>query len=164
MFIQCPICRTLNEDVSKPYKEPEKNIRILCSSRVGKRRCVCRTKKGLICKRKSLLLNYGMCYQHHPDVLKKRYYPLMEKYLYFILCQRYNFKSRLYSIDIGKKLIIKYANEDTTIEDILIYWLKYITIENIRNIKDYESVYEYYGLEKPDLNWIHYCSKNYILI
>ena len=105
-----------------------------------------------------------MCTQHNPNVLKEEFYPLMERYLYFILCQRYNFISRLYSIDIGKKLIIKYANKDTSIEDILIYWLKYISIGNKKHIKDYNKVYEYYDLEKPNQNWIEYCSKNYMII
>tara|TARA_B100001013_G_scaffold246476_1_gene152679 strand:+ start:115 stop:729 length:615 start_codon:yes stop_codon:yes gene_type:complete len=164
LFISCPICRRINEDISKPYTDPEKNIRILCSSKVGKVRCLCRTKNGTICKRKARLLNYGMCTQHHPNVLKKEYYLLMEKYLYFILCQRYNFISRLFTIDIGKKLIIKYANKDTSIEGILIYWLKYISIKGARYIKDYNSVYEYYDLEKPNKNWIEYCSRNYMLI
>jgi len=105
-----------------------------------------------------------MCYQHNPKILKKEFYPLMEKYMYFILCQRYNFNSRLYSIDIGKQLIIKFANKDTSIEDILVYWLKYVSIKNSRSVKDYNEVYEFYGLEKPDINWINYCSKNNIII
>ena len=88
----------------------------------------------------------------------------MEKYIYFILCQRYNFISRLYSIDIGKQLIIKFADKDTSIEDILVYWLKYVSIKNSRSVKDYNDVYEFYDLEKPDINWITYCSKNNIII
>ena len=80
------------------------------------------------------------------------------------MCQRNNMRSRLYSIDLGKKLIMKYADSKTQIEDILIYWLKYITINKETNIKDYNNVYDYYGLEKPDELWINHCSKNYILI
>tara|TARA_B100001093_G_C26286057_1_gene783254 strand:+ start:116 stop:295 length:180 start_codon:yes stop_codon:yes gene_type:complete len=59
---------------------------------------------------------------------------------------------------------MKYADSKTQIEDILIYWLKYITINKEMNIKDYNNVYDYYGLEKPDESWINHCSKNYILI
>ena len=73
-------------------------------------------------------------------------------------------RSRLYSIDIGKKLIIKYANSKTQIEDILIFWLKYITINKKKNIRDYNHVYEYYGLEKPDELWINHCTDNHIII
>ena len=164
IFISCPLCRKPNEDTTKPYQDPEKNIRILCSSKIGRVRCICRTKKGTVCKRKGHLLNYGMCYQHSSNILKKEFYPLIEKYIYFILCQRYNMRSRLFSIDVGKKLIMKYANSTTQIEDILIYWLKYITINNEKNIRDYNHVYDYYGLEKPDELWINHCTENYLLI
>tara|TARA_Y100001936_G_scaffold253485_1_gene318428 strand:- start:4909 stop:5523 length:615 start_codon:yes stop_codon:yes gene_type:complete len=164
VFIACPVCRVVNKDVTKPFSDPEKNIKILCSSKIGKVRCLCRTNKGTVCKRKGQLLNYGMCYQHHPNILKKEFYPLMEKYMYFILCQRYNFISRLFSIDIGKKLIIKFATKETSIEDILIYWLKYVSIKNSRSVKDYNEVYEFYDLEKPDEGWIEYCSRNNIII
>ena len=163
-FINCPLCREPNKDASKPFKDPERNIRILCSSKIGKARCICKTKKGTVCKRKGSLLNYGMCYQHSPNVLKKEFYPLMEKYLYFILCQRYNMRSRLYSMDVGKKLIMKYANRTTQIEDILIYWLKYITINNEKHIRDYNHIYDYYGLEKPDELWVNHCANKYIII
>ena len=74
----------------------------------------------------------------------------MERYMYFILCQRYNFLSRLYSIDIGKKLIIKYADKSTSIEDILTLWLRYISIKNGRNVTNYYDVYDFYNLEKPN--------------
>ena len=164
IFIACPICRTVNYSTSKPYSDPEKNIRILCSSKVGKVRCVCRTAKGTICKKKSRLLNYGMCYHHNKTILKEEFYPLMERYMYFILCQRYNFLYRLYSIDIGKKLIIKYADKSTSIEDILTLWLRYISIKNGRNVTNYYDVYDFYNLEKPNKEWISYCSENNILI
>ena len=56
LFISCPICRDVNTNIDKPSDDPETNIRLLCSSRVGKVRCLCRTKRGTICKRKSKLL------------------------------------------------------------------------------------------------------------
>ena len=73
-------------------------------------------------------------------------------------------RSRLFSIDVGKKLIMKYANSTTQIEDILIYWLKYITINNEKHIRDYNHIYDYYGLEKPDEIWINHCANKYIII
>ena len=72
----------------------------------------------------------------------------MEKYTDFVLCQRYNFLSRLYTFDIGKKLIIKFANKDTEIQDILVYWFRYFTDKNINFINNYNDIYEYYDLEK----------------
>ena len=164
VFIQCPLCRQFNEDTSKPFNDPEKNLRILCSRKVGKVRCICRTKQGTVCKRKAKLLNYGMCYQHNSIFLKNELYPLMEKYIYFILCQRYTFISRLYAIDIGKQLIIKHSKEATNIEDILTLWLKYISIKGTKGIQDYEDIYEYYELIKPPKEWIEYCEKKCLII
>lgn len=163
-FVECPLCRRVNEDITKPFTDPERNIRLLCARKVGKVRCICKTKKGTVCKRKARLLNYGMCYQHNPNVLKKELYPLMDKYTHFILCQRYTFLSRLYSFDIGKKLIIKHGNENTTVEDILIFWLKYISIRNTKYVLDYNDVYEYYDLEKPCSSWMNYCVKRHVIV
>ena len=165
-FIKCPLCRRVNEDISKPFKNPEKNIRLLCARKVGKVRCICTTKQGTVCKRKANLLNYGMCHQHNKNYLKTEHYSIMEKYMDFILCQRYNFKSRLYSFDIGKKLILKMSNngEKVEIQDILLYWLKYLSIKNIHYINNYEEIYEYYDLEKPPKEWIHYCTKNHVIV
>ena len=63
-------------------------------------------------------MNYGFCHQHNKNVLKKEMYPLMERYMIFILCQRNNWLSKVYLFDIGKKLIIKYAKPTTHTEDI----------------------------------------------
>ena len=163
-FINCPLCRGVNEDTTKPFQNPEKNLKILCARKVGKVRCVCRTKNGTICKRKSRLFNYGMCHQHNNDYLKAEYYELMDKFLDFILCQRYSFKSRLFTLDIGKKLIIKYADEKTEVQDILFYWLKYLSIKNISFIKNHHEMYEYYELEKPSSGWINYCCSRYVIV
>jgi hypothetical protein len=163
-FINCPLCRTVNEDITKPFEDPEKNLRLICARKVGKVRCVCKTKSGRVCKRKASLFNYGMCYQHNKNVLKKEHYKLMENYCDFVFCQRYHFLFRLYTIDIGKKLILKYSNEKTEVQDILFYWFKYLTLKNISFINNYSEVYDYYQLEKPDKGWIQYCSKNHVII
>jgi len=162
-FITCPLCRRVNEDITKPFKVPEKNLKLLCARKVGKVRCICKTKKGSVCKRKANLFNYGMCYQHN-DCLKPEYYALMDKFSDFILCQRYNFKSRLYSLDIGKKIIIQYADKDTEVQDILFYWLKYLSVKGISFINNYHEMYEYYGLEKPPSWWIDYCCKRFVIV
>jgi hypothetical protein len=164
IFIECPLCRRVNDDISKPFTDPEKNLRLICARKVGKVRCLCKTKKGTICKRKSRLFNYGMCHQHSPNVLKKKHYPLMEKYIDFILCQRYNFTTRLYSIDIGKKILLKFCDKKTEIQDILFYWFKYLSIRNIRFISDYNDIYDFYDLEKPPKNWLKYCIERHNIV
>ena len=88
----------------------------------------------------------------------------MERYINFILCQRNNWLSKVYLFDIGKKLIIKYAKPTTHTEDILAYFYRYLTVKNIHHIKNYNGMYEYYGLEVPYSEWIQYCLKKYILV
>ena len=105
LFINCPICRVTNTNVEKPNVSSKRNIELLCSQGVGKVSCTCRTKKGNECKNKSRLLNYGMCYNHNKDILKKDKYPLMESYMYLILSQRNSWTAKLHLFDIGKKLI-----------------------------------------------------------
>ena len=58
MFVKCPVCRENNTNIDKPTSDPFTNIRLLSSSKVGNVRCLCKTKKGTICKHKSKLLNY----------------------------------------------------------------------------------------------------------
>ena len=165
-FINCPLCRRVNEDITKPFTIPEKNLKLLCARKVGKVRCMCTTKKGTVCKLKARLFNYGMCHQHYKEFLRPEYYGLMEKFIDFILCQRYNFKSRLYSFDIGKKLIIQNATETTEVQDILFYWLKYLNVKNCSfiNSTNYHEMYEYYELEKPPNGWIDYCCEKFVVV
>lgn len=163
-FINCPLCRNVNTNIKKPFDDSEKNLKLICARKVGKVRCVCKTKNGKVCKNKASLFNYGMCHVHHKNILKKNFYKLMDKYIDFILCQRYNFLSRLFAIDIGKKLIIKHANENTDLQDILIFWFQYLNKKNIKTIQNYGDVYEYYELEKPSKKWIGHCSSRYMII
>ena len=66
--------------------------------------------------------------------------------------------------DIGKKLIIKYAKKDSQIEEILVYFYKYLTVRNIHYIRSYIDMYNYYDLEVPNSNWVNYCHTKYTLI
>ena len=163
-FINCPICRTINLDITKPFNDVNRNLKLFCARKVGKVRCLSKTKHGRICKRKSRLFNYGYCYQHNPEVLKEDMYPLMERYINFILCQRNSWISKIYLFDIGKKLIIKYAKKDSQIEEILVYFYKYLTVRNIHYIRSYIDMYNYYDLEVPNSNWVNYCHTKYTLI
>ena len=48
IFIECPLCRRVNDDISKPFTDPEKNLHLICARKVGKVRCICKTKNGTI--------------------------------------------------------------------------------------------------------------------
>ena len=164
MYIPCPICREKNTDTSKPSDDPFTNIRLLCSPKVVNVRCLCKTKKGTVCKRKSKLLNYGFCHQHHPDVLKESMYPLMETYMYLILLQRNSWITKVKLFDIGKQIIIHHCNETSKLQDLLSYFYQYMSIKDVFQIRDYDGMYDYYQLKKPNLNWLNYCQEKYVFI
>ncbi len=160
IYIHCPLCRTMNTCVKKPTNDCRENIYLLCK----KMRCLGKNLDGRSCKRRSKLLNYGYCYQHNKDVLESKYYPLMEKYMYLILCQCGNFTTKLRLIDIGKKIIIKFCNDTSSIDEVLEKYYCYFSLNDIQRIKNWDDIYDYYGLEKPPNEWIEYCSKNHCII
>jgi len=161
-FIECPLCRQINDNIDKPYENPKDNLWIFYLKDTTNIRCKCSTKKGLRCKNKAALFNYGVCYQHHKNILPKEKYELMVKYIYLILCQRNNWFSKIHLFDIGKKIII---NKDVIeLEDIMYYFYKYINLTGIKSIQDYYKMYDYYELPRPQLPWVNYCFKNHILI
>jgi len=168
-YIDCPLCRKMNINIDKPFKNcHKKNILILCHGRVGKIRCLCKNKNGLRCKNKSILMNYGRCHTHHKEILKQEYYRLYSDYLYYILCSNYNWISIIFLIDVGKKIIMKYLKEDNQVVDILQYYYRYLNDKN--NKRDNTSrfcmngIYSYYGLEQVPKNWINYCVNKNVII
>tara|TARA_Y100000590_G_C15503696_1_gene932652 strand:- start:15 stop:641 length:627 start_codon:yes stop_codon:yes gene_type:complete len=161
-FIECPLCRVINGNIDKPYSNPEDNLRVLCSHKVGNVRCLCKTKENRVCKRKSTLFNYGMCYQHHTNVLPKEKYELMVDFLYLILLQRNDWFLKIHLFDIGKKLIIH--KDIKKLEDIMYYFYKYINIKKLGGITDYYDLYDHYDLKRPPLSWVNYCYKKVVII
>ena len=155
-FIECPLCRITNVNTRKFSQNPKKNIEMICKN---KKRCKYKTQKGTVCKRKPKLLNYGYCYQHNKEVLNERLYPIMDEYIGFLLCQRYTFLSRLYFLDIGKKILIDYENKDQKISciDLLSKILQYMSINNIYYVKDHREIYTYFKINEPDESWINRC-------
>ena len=160
-FLECPLCRNHNTDVSKPSQDIETNIRILCTN---SKRCMCETKKGTRCRNTRQLLNYGYCHLHNKNILDKLYYPLMERYMYMIICHKNKFKTKLLLLDIAKKIMIKYCEPSSHIEDILQYFYQYISLSPISSCQDYQRMYGYYELEKQPENWIDECLKRKVII
>lgn len=162
LFVVCPLCRNMNTNIKKPFNNPKDNIKILCNSL--KNRCICKTKKGLRCKNKPRLLNYGMCHIHNKSYLTEEYYPLMEKFIYLTLIQRSSWYSKIYLIDIGKKIILNKLDINSDICDILNFYYEYYSIYNLKKGTDYHNdFYKYYELEKPPISWIEKCKDNYCL-
>ena len=166
-YISCPMCRGINTCTKKPFKDNHKeNIKSLLHQGIRTNKCVCNTKSGLQCKNKPILMNYGKCYIHNKNILDKKYYRLYSEYLYFIFCLNYNWLTLIYLIDVGKKIIIKFLNEDSQVHEVLQYYYRYLNIKNKGNNNDFymNGIYEYYDLEKYSRSWLDYCINKNIII
>ena len=111
-------------------------------------------------------MNYGKCYVHNKEILPKKYYKLFSDYLYHMLCSNYNWLTIIYLLDVGKKIMIKYLNENDQIHDILQYYYRYLNDVNYRRSGVFymNGIYEYYDLEKVSKNWIDYCINKNVII
>jgi hypothetical protein len=162
MFLECPLCRDHNTNITKPFRDPKQNIQILT---LDESRCSCMTKKGRKCKHNRKLLNYGYCHVHNKEVLTENLYPLMERYIYLIMWQKNTLRTKLYLIDLGKKILMKYCNTgDSNVEDVLQYFYQYIAIHSVKSVKDYQRMYEYYDFTFPPETWIQDCLEKKIII
>ena len=166
-YISCPLCREINTCTEKPFKDDHKeNIQLLLHQGFRTNKCICDTKSGLRCKNKPVLMNYGKCYIHNKNILDKKYYRLYSDYLYFLLCTNYNWLTIIYLIDVGKKIIIKYLNENSQVHEILQYYYRYLNMGNRGNDTCFfmNGIYGYYGLEKLSRSWLDYCINKNIII
>jgi hypothetical protein len=168
VFIRCPICRTQNENINKPSDDPFTNVRLLCSSRAGKFRCMCKTKNKKICKRKSSLLNYGMCFQHGSGSLSKEQYSILDDYMYnVVLLMKNGWKTKILLFDLGKQLLIKYKDKIKQVSDILMYFYKYVALNNDgvtlpRTLVNYDKMYDFYEITIPPESWVNFCLERHI--
>jgi len=169
IFINCPLCREMNTNNEKPYSLPIKNIKTLCSGGVGKIRCHHRTKRGNYCKNPSSLLNYGFCNLHNRNLLPKEKYNLMSDFMFYLLETPNLWRTKLYMIDIAKKLLIQFP-EINNIPEILHYFFRFSNHHSNENngekswMINPNKIYEYYNLQLPPKKWISYCSeKNKII-
>lgn len=166
-FIECPLCRQVNKNIEKPQIDSKKYLLEIISNKnkKGIQRCRCKTKDGKRCKNKSRVINYGMCHIHNKDYLDEKLYPLMCSYLNIILLQRGGINTKVMLFDMGKKLIIKYCDENSTVADIFSKYYEFYSIE-LNNggtiVREYEKFYDYYKIKEPDKIWMDECRDNFI--
>ena len=163
IFVNCPLCREMNYAIDKPFDSPRENLKFLCSDGVGKVRCHHRTKKGNYCKNPSHILNYGYCNLHNKQLLPKDKYPLMCDFIFYLLQASNLWRTKLYMIDIAKKLIIQEPNINT-IQDIQYYFFRYFNYYKNKNevcetMLLPTEIYKYYDLELPPTEWVTYCNE-----
>jgi len=167
-FIKCPLCRTNNTDTSFPHDECKLNLYEVVSNNTknGLKRCLCKTNDGRKCKNKAKLLNYGMCHIHNKNFIHENFYPLINEYINLILLQRSGIMTKVFLIDMGKKIIMKYCDENSTISDIFSKYYEFFSIildNGDTIVKEYKRFYDYYGLELPEKEWLIKCKENYII-
>ena len=167
-FIKCPLCRTNNTDTSFPHNECKLNLYEFVSNNTknGLKRCLCKTNDGRKCKNKAKLLNYGMCHIHNKNFIHEKFYPLINEYINLILLQRSGIMTKVFLIDMGKKIIMKYCDENSTISDIFSKYYEFFSIildDGDTFVKEYKRFYDYYGLEIPEKEWLIKCKENYII-
>jgi hypothetical protein len=168
LYVNCPLCREMNINIDKPFDNDHKrNILMMCHGGVGKLRCLCNTKNGRRCKNKSYLMNYGKCYSHNKDIIKEEYFELYSNYMYHVLCSNYDWQTIIYLIDVGKKVMLKYLNKDSSVTDILQYFYRYLNDKEYRkNNKTHymNGIYAYYDLKKVPRTWLDYCVNKNVII
>lgn len=166
-FIECPLCRNVNNNIEKPHEESKKNLIEFISNKDknGMKRCKCKTIDGKICRNKAKIMNYGMCHIHNKDYLDEKSYPLMDSYLNIILQQRGGIRTKILLFDMGKKIIMKYCDENSTIADIFSKYYEFYSIE-LNNgetiVREYDRFYDYYKIKIPKRDWLEECGDKFI--
>ena len=162
-FVECPLCRTMNDNIEFPIKDNhKKNILLMCNGGVGNLYCSCTNKNSRKCKKKSHLFNYGKCHIHHKEILPKEKYELFSKYFYHILCMNYKWISILYLLDFGKKVIINF--DVNGVDDILYYLYKYLNNKNNTEGFYMNKIFTFYNFKDPPQKWLDYCNTKKTII
>lgn len=151
-FIKCPLCREMNFNITID------NLTDIIKTD----RCKCITKNGTRCKNKSYILNYGMCYTHHKNILPKQKFNIMKILIKWLIETPTSYKTKISVIDICKQLFIKNTNIEK-LEDILHYIYRFHAYSNER-IVNKQLMYEYYDLDRPGDDWVMKCYDNKIII
>lgn len=155
IFISCPLCREMNTNNPKLFETDIKNIQLLCPPQ----RCCHSTKQGKRCKNNSHIFNYGSCRVHHKNILPKDKYSVFCDYLYWTFETPNSRRTKLYMLDIAKKLLIQNP-EIKAIQELQHYFLRYYHYNNKESIV-YEpfDIYNYFQLEVPPKEWFHSCEE-----
>ena len=161
-FIKCPLCRVKNLNTDKPFIKNKHNLLALCSDGVGRRKCLGINKNGSPCQNHSYMFNYGLCHVHNKNILNRRYHRIFLIYFYYLLTyNKKGWKTKLYMLDMAKKLIIKH--DIHKLEDIILIFTTYFERYNYTNEGTPERFYTDNHLTIPDKRWINYCFRKKII-
>ena len=154
IFINCPLCRELNYNNPKLSNDCE-NLKLFYKNE----RCTHKTKNGKRCKNKCSFMNNGSCYIHRKNKLSKEKYELIYEFINFLMESSNTHKTKLFMIDIAKKICIKFPSIQT-VPDIQHYFFRFYHYNKQEKIVVFKTMYNYYDLDEPPEDWIDKCIKD----
>ena len=159
-FIDCPLCRKINYNVNWPTVSLNKILHMCCMS---SNRCIHENKEGVRCTNKPHFFNYGYCHNHSKNILKKKHYKIFLTYLNYIFTNniKHRWYTKVYFIDMAKKLIIKY--DIKRFDKLLYYFFKYFKENENNEVTNPSAFYKQYNIEPPDKKWVTLCKNKKII-
>ena len=165
MFIDCPLCRSMNTNTKSPIDDPVSGLKELLF--FSQKRCCQITKSGRRCKKNQSLMNYGYCSIHHKNILSKNKYDLMNRYiLYMLQINISSWHTKIAMIDFIKRIFIKYPDIETFDEILSFAWIYKSHLQKLVLENDFigmEDINEYYGLDDCPVEWVNKCIEDRII-
>ena len=162
IFVSCPLCRKMNTKHGDFGSDKDNLLSLVNEPR---KRCCHKTKKGLLCKNKSVPFNYGYCKGHHKDTLSEDKYPLYYDYMKYLLESTNNWKTKIFMMDLAKQIII--TRDLQKITEIHHAFLEFFHLsmreECEYNASDPRDMYHYHGLVFPPDSWYERSIKKEII-
>jgi hypothetical protein len=158
IFISCPICREMNTK-HPDFGSDSKNLIALLKE--PRKRCCHRTKKGFVCKNRSVPFNYGYCKTHNKDTLSEKRYPLYYDYMKYLLESTNNWKTKVFMMDLAKKILIRdeSVNKVTDIHHAFLEFFHRCKRDDNGFVEcDPKDLYIYHELTYPPASWIDRCT------
>ena len=160
-YVTCPMCRSMNTKKPIVADTTEEARLELKKWFHQEKRCNHLTKKGTRCKKSSLFMNHGCCSVHSKDILPVSNYQVYASYLGYVLESTNHWNTKMYMLDIARKLLVKYP-EIKTVQDIQHCFLEFFHKCRYEKMS-YEDqsnprvMYKYYQLTFPSKCWIKRC-------
>ena len=154
-FVDCPLCRSMNcERASIPETTDQRHLELWFHR---DKRCLKQTKDGTRCKKNAVFMNNGCCRTHSRDVLPKSKYKLYREYLDYVLESSNHWNTKVYMLDIARKLMIHYDSIQT-VQDVQHYFLEYFHKCRYEKMPEEDQnnpriMYAYYDLTFPPSEW-----------
>ena len=156
-FVTCPLCRSMN--TRKPVKPELSDKGALSAWFIPANRCISITKKGRKCKNRPIFMNGGCCKIHGSYILPESMYPIYRDYVNYVLESTNHWATKIYMLDIARKISCISENKITNISDIHHYFLEFF--HRCRHDKispseqgDPRTMYSHCNIPFPSREWV----------